>query len=866
MNADDLNKLSLEEIFDRLGIKKDPKTKQYFAPWRTEKTGSVSIKNNRWKDFGDTSKKGSAIDLMIAMGRAQNVPQAMSELHKLVGVPTDQPSQKNAASSTPVAENFVWSKAKTHPEIQTATEYLSNQRKIPLDLLKSIQAVYGFTSYVGQPAENYGLGVVFPVYNVALQVVGVNIRYLDDKHPIGKRAVGETAKSFYFPSSSVLKAPRVWLVESPIDAISLTAAGCPAVAYLSASFVKNFPLEMFRERQELWLLADSDDAGADAEDVLFHRCLNLGLTPVCVDWARTGFKDPNEMLKAGKPVKELSEFAKQVTPKLFQSKAPRLPSAEWRAVETVVGDSIDSIVTMKTIHNEDGVFEVPEMVAGFRPYRVDSVRLLDLESAFTARVNELLVRQKFVVHYRRVGSTTMQRGVIQEEDIGKEGAFARFGFVHDKKRVAHMFQALSRCVENVQDVVQVVGLVQVAGTMKVVDSGNSYQEDKQCIYHRLRIPSAPQAVAAGMIESFKGFMMDETAVLPLVWSLGSLLKVFLGFWPHLVIVGQTASGKTSLFGEILPNILGVSKYDHTQLTTNYRQMLAIGNHCYPFIVDEAQRAGKDMAINFVDLMNGCYASSLRTHGVEGLFLLAAPVCLLGQDFRGMQDAAINSKMIYLPVDGLKIPGKNGQRPAFPFTSSFPVREFAEFLIARWKPEIAKEALSQFELKLRGKVVGLLADDSTSGRFIRNYAALLFATEQLFEFAGIALSEKLERTLVDVMNHHLTASQYVRRESMDILQKMADCIVDAKRPEDRPRYCIDQGRYLYFPAGHLLRFFEQKGIFFSISQSHRLISMLETDGFLEDKNVNKRMDGMIISCVVVDLNSVKEAGIHWPFTV
>ena len=73
---------------------------------------------------------------------------------------------------------------------------------------------------------------------------------------------------------------------------------------------------------------------------------------------------------------------------------------------------------------------------------------------------------------------------------------------------------------------------------------------------------ASQVVAAYQ-ETFK----DNAAARALVWILGAQLKLFLGFWPHLIVQAGKASGKSTLIKR-LERTTGMKMFSGQSMTTH----------------------------------------------------------------------------------------------------------------------------------------------------------------------------------------------------------------------------------------------------------------------------------------------------------
>ena len=860
MNAAQLaQNIDLPDLANRLGMQRPGDKGNYCAPWRDDGKPSLSIyrRNGRqaWKDHG-TGEGGDAIDL-VRQVKGLDASEAMRFLHQEYGFPFDpsnqaQPSGSTANESQP---QYLWRQARSHPALARATEYLTQTRRLPQEAVTRWQGkAFGFTDWTpkdGDPA-GFGPAIVFPVTDQAGTVQAINQRYLADGHIPKMRVMGEAREGFFCPDPAILRQPVIWLTESPIDALTLTAAGCPAVAFLSASQAESFPLSWLNaERQRLMILADADPAGGKAGGILYHRALLARITAQMVDWS--GHKDPNDALQAGTDLKEIKTMASNAITAPFPAGSPFLPKLEYgRMLGYACGlDTVDAVKSRQA----DGE-ETMDPVAGFRPYRIDSIKIHDSTTALGYGDGGRPVK-RLLISYRRPEDAELQQKVVDIADFGKPAIMQQLGHVHDPRKLAYLLQTLSRDQRQTLESVGVVGLVQVGQQVKIIDASNSYLSAEECVYSQLRIPSAPPETARPILEGMAGMLKDDLALIWLGWHLGALMKVFLGFWPHLSVSGHAGSGKTFIAGAI-QTLTRCELREPTVLDTGYRRMKAVGNHIYPVIFDEISRAGKDPLDKFVDLLNTAYRDGLRPHGPKETFLIAAPVCMAGQD-NPITDAAINSKLIAFEIDGMKI--ESGK---FEPEASFPVREWGEWLAARWDKKKAAQRLRVYRDGLAAKLDSKPGDTNIS-RFVENYAALQFALEELLDFAGYgedeARNHRVFTVLPDLMNRHLRDSEVMRRESVAILDRLAREIM-LTRDQDLPPFQVESNR-LFIPSKMILDFLGKRGFNFAVTSTQRLHSHLKHDGFLLNQDYRKRIKGQLFHCVVLDLTKMAEAGIDWP---
>lgn len=491
--------INLHDLAAHLGMQRH-QSGSYHAPWREDSTPSLSVYDDgrRWKDHG-SDKGGDAIQLVRDV-KGFDFKEAKSYILSWLGVPaegpagraprsapprqTSQPARRGGstrpaipqaqASATPAPaspsprENagpdsaYLWQKARSHALLAQATAYLVEQRKLPADqVAKWAGRAFGFTDWKPQgEGEGFGAGVVFPVIVPGEAApVAINIRYLAQDHEPKSRTIGPVSGGLFCPDPAILKAPAVWLVEGAIDALTLTAAGCPAVAFLSAVSAASFPLAWLQPHQRVMILADADEAGRKAGNTLYHRCITEGVTVQLVEWPKE-HKDCNDALKAGITMEGIKAMAETVDFSLFPAGGPWLPGEEFQwSGRFLCG--VDSTSARKYRTTEEGTVEDgTEPVAGFRIFRVDPITVHDPASALQGPgVGQGSSRS--LITFRRADSPALHRRVAAFDELGKPATWQNLGIVHAPRLLNRLVQSLSRDQRHTRETVGVLGLVHV---------------------------------------------------------------------------------------------------------------------------------------------------------------------------------------------------------------------------------------------------------------------------------------------------------------------------------------------------------------------------------------------------------------------
>lgn len=885
MQLSDLIKerVNIPDLATRLNVKLTKKGSTHFFAIRDEKTPSTAISKDgkSFTDFGD-NRRGSVIDFyMIQRGCDWNV--ALKDLAQMYQIERPRDAEEKAKPEI----NLRWREASQHKDIQRATEYLVTERGLPRDKLVNFEGkAYGFNNYLPtHPSQNpaeYGPAVVFPLSDVNGQVWAINQRYIDtaeNKHPLGKRMLKFSddillSSCFYTPDwRSVQNAKNIWMVESPIDALTLHLAGCPAVAFLSAGYASICPLEWIKPTQVVHIWSDNDvekngkKAGLEAAEILYHRLLSAGIIPQLVDikWEET---DVNGLLKANAgDLKIINKSARTSNTKLFPFKKPNISNKlEFTSLNDYVC-YVDSTAVWKYEKQKNELGEMEEVpvlaqVAGFRIYRIDPITIHPPKSAMGEGTHESL-SEKMLILYARTESSRLQKAVFDKKDMGKPKMWQELGIIHDPKKLGMLMQSISRDHSHYTETVNVIGLVNMNGQLRLNDALNTYIGNDLSVYHDLVFPNGnpnnTQSIIYNMGKMFKG-MKGLTA---LTWILGSFLKIYTGFWPHMSCVASSQSGKTTLMN-VLNTLTNIRSFEYSMLSSQYQQMKIVGNHAYACLIDEISRAKPFDLQEFINQLNACYNSPVRLRGQDRAYLLAGAVGMFGQDL-SITDAAIVSKSIAIDLDRSK-------GDLYEPTEPFPVRAWAEWLIATQNKAKISKLLKEHEAWI---LLNMDAEekDPNLTRFVVNYAAMRVAAQLLFDFADIQdvdYKTQFSQILTNQCKQHAIDTRIVRSEAFAILEALVSN-VGMESPERFPPHAIEDEK-LYITSTEIMKYLHGKKEYFAVTSNKGLIKHLKNDGFLLRSDVDKTLSRgnekpMRYKHVLeIDLARLEKAGIYWPTPV
>ena len=896
-------RIELPDLASNLGITLTQNGKGYLCSIREESSPSCSIYyKGEWlfNDFG-SSIGGDSIHFYRVVKGSINVPLnfriAIEQLAEQYGVLAElkksdiefakannpQPihrdsntDEKEMATNTPRATNseYLWGLAKKHTQIALAAKYLVEKRGLPSKIVETlIGRSIGFTNYVpdGGNSKEWGNGVVFPVISPDDgRVRAISTRYIDPDHTQPKsRQLDSPSGNFYCPNwPQTKKAKIVFTAEAPIDILSIWAAfggeNIGAVAFLSTSYVEHFQLNWLQSHQILVIWGDRDGPGIQAARRLYQRAISANKLAFIVegtqDLKSSLPKDANEYLKVfdlEKVRKKASTYDESVFPggAPFISGKPELQKmANFRCYE----DSTAFVVIKKLktgMADEDGnpetiLVEELHPVIGARILRVFQANIFDPRKAMgTQRVSQ--PDKKIIVVFRQTGSDTIQTKIL--EDIGEYRLWNKIGIVHHKPMTGILLQLLSADKQFTKSVVNVIGLVwNGKGELVLNDSTNTFPDPKTTVYHNLIFPDTSPDCAKTVIKHMSVMLKDYKALMLLVWVLGSFLKVFLGFWPHLSMPAKLESGKTTL-KDIIKDLTGCHSFEHTALHTDYQRMLTVGQ-LFPAIIDECSRAKPEALDAYVDLLSNSYTFETRRRGTDRTHIVASPICFVGQDWQA-KDAAFSSKMLFIDMEN-----SQGTLPPDDLVA-FPVKSWGEWIISTQSKEKVKAIFAKHQTRL----LEIAPGDDNLQRFTGNYSALCTAWSLLAEWSHV---EDLYMPVIEQITNfyevHAVETLTIRKEGFVILKALADYI-SSEDIRYLPPYLVE-GKYLYIATQTIIKYLSKK-MNLVVRDAKRINAHLKNDGFLLKAGINKTVgrgdNKRRVRCVELSLVNMAQFGIDWP---
>lgn len=784
--------IDLHDLAQKLGLERPGNRGNYRSPHHEDKAPSLSVfKDGKgWKDHS-TGESGTCVDLAMYV-RGVDVAGALRLLHELYGLQMDRPAAQPQREKS--RAEFIAEKSLAQP--QRAMEYLAGRGIPEATIERAIKRrALGFNDWVsdkvpaGEPMHG-GPAVAFVVRSLNPgHVVAVDMRYLDPVLNGGVKTScqGERDGSGWFVDFKRLESARtVYVVESPINALSIEAAGLPYAAAIATRGTGNVETIDWRFCAGKRVVACMDNdapiehgpkaghcPGQEAAWRLHEICTGLDIACQFVDqedWE--GINDINDLLRE-RGVDELKIALKKIEPWLIpgqrgkgleQFGKPRvwLPphdfSAYWRYR---VRDDFTSYV--KEVNTDEGDEKLDlGNLAGFRVAAISRVTVASAVATMTGDP-DTQPRVLFAVSVQvpRHGAKLLRR-VVEDEKLHNVDTWKRFGPVFDQSTFLRMVNILERSAHiGARNAANFVGLGYREGKLAAIEGPDCYfmNPEQQCPYHSLVFPSGRVQDARTVIEAYQKTFRGNAAALTLVWGLGGHLKVLLGFWPHMMMQAAKGAGKSTLIKR-LERTLGFTMFSGQNLQTEFRLLTSISHTSHPVGWEELSARRQEIIDKAVAMLQESYQYTVNRRGADLTeFLLSAPVLLAGED---VPIRSLIGKVVRSDLTGKKGPIMPDDLPRFP------VRQWLEFL-TRFSPAQIRKIHVTLTAQCAARCPASEEDEGAQ-RMLTNYAAVLTAWRLLCEFADIDVQQgDFPRDAMTEMNAHILDTNADREPWVWILE-------------------------------------------------------------------------------------------------
>lgn len=774
--------IDLHDLAAKLGLVRPHEGGNYRSPHHADSQPSLSIfqKNGEWA-FKDWSEdvSGSCIDMVMHVLHL-DAGEAIKWLRATYGLQS-APRESGPPRERSRAE-FVASACLKNPE--PAIEYLMG-RKISEEtarraVLKKAVGWNTYTSSKKQPGEpGYGgPGCAFVVTSMNPgHVMAVDVRYVDPQLNGGVKTQCQGEKEGYpwfVDLASFKRAHTVYVVESPVNALSVESCGMPAgvvaLATRGVGTVESIDWRCLAGKQvRLCMDNDAPDEkgrmpGQNAAWKIYEKLTALNIPALLVEQGDWEHNDVNDILQQAGP-DELRQALKRLEPWLipglagteeFRKRGGKmrvfLPAHDfsqyWRFR---VKDDFTTWVTKSEKDEEAGVVrENFEDVCGFRVAGLTRVTVASA-SATMGGEQDHAPRTLFAVSVQSpLFEGRLVRKVLNDEAIHNVDQWRKLGLIFKAPPFSRMLSIMHRTAGlGARKAANFVGLCWQEGRPVVNEGPDCYftEPERQCPYHSLMFPSGSPADARVVIAEYQKTFRKNAASLMLVWGLGAHLKAFLQFWPHAIMQADKGSGKTTLLGH-LQNTLAFQMFSSQSLQTEFRLLTSVSHTSHPIGWGEISTRRQDVIDKAVGLLQEAYMYEFTRRGPDLTeYLICAPVLLSGEDVPVRSLITKTVRTILTDRMGPKLPDN---------LPVFPVRDWLKYLTQYTRADI-RERFDRAAEYCR-KHCRASGRDAAARRMVDNYAAILTAWGLLCDWLDLdRLQGQFTADVIEAMNGHIEQS-------------------------------------------------------------------------------------------------------------
>lgn len=809
------HRIDLHELAVWLGLKRPESGGNYKSPHHDDKHPSLSVYKNgkAWKDFS-SDEGGSCVDLVCYV-RGVDIAEAIRILHEYTGLPADKPERaedepkREKSRAEYIADRCITDTVK-------AVEYLTGRGIAQSVVDRAIKSrSIGFNDWTSPtlPAGVAGHGGPAAAFIVRSlnpgHVMAVDLRYLDPDLNGGVKTRCQGEKHGYGWTSDLkrlMNAQIVYLVESPINALSVECADIPksaAFAVRGTGNVVNIDFSWLKGKRAV-IVMDNDQPnlrgirpGLQAAWTLHERLTALDISALMVDqadWLDNDDKpvnDLNDMLQLH-GAEGLKRALWKIEPWLIPGQPGRvednfgkrrvyLPFHDdtkyWRY--RVREDFTSYVSEIRKDENGDEKLEFKDL-AGFRVASLSRVTVAGATATMTGEIDtQPKVMFGISVQTPRHGATLVRR-TVDDDKLHNIDTWKRIGPVWDQSAFLRMVNILERCADiGARKAANFVGLCYRDGQLVVNEGPDCYftKPEQQCPYYNLTFPSGTLSDARQVISQYQATFRGNAATMSLVWGLGGHLKVLLGFWPHMQMQADKGHGKSTLIKR-LERTIGFQMLSGQSLQTQFRLKTSVSHTSHPVGWEEISARKQEIIDTAVAMLQESYQYTLTYGSAEMTgFLLSAPVLLAGED---VPVRSLIGKLVRTELTGKKGPLLPDNLPRFP------VKQWLAFLAGQSSAKV-RAVYS----KLKDHCIAnsrASGNDDSAVRMAGNYAAILTAWRYLCEFAEIESTHgDFGPDIIREMNSHIAETSADREPWVWILET---ALSEMSRKEFRHPYAWD----------------------------------------------------------------------------
>jgi len=751
------SRIDLHDLADKLGMSRPGGRGNYRSPHHDDKSPSLSIFEKEgsqgWKDHSN-GDGGSCVDLVMYT-HALDVAEAVVFLHELYGLPLDKPNSDQPRQETTRAEYIA---DKCFEQTEETVRYLTG-RGINEDVVRGAikRRSVGWNSWISTQVGpgNFGHGGPACAFIVKTlnpgRVVAVDLRYENKDLNGGTKTQCQGEKSghvWYDDLKAIKAAHTIYIVESPINALSVASAKIPGAQAVAVRGLNVRAIDwsfLIGKRVLICLDADlpndkNERPGPEAGWTLHEILLGLNISAMMVDqmdWAENKWNDVNDILM-NDSASACHSALRKIEPWIISGLPGKdsvgrsrlyLPPHDfgqywrYRAKE-------DFTTYVKSFEkSEEGMDEEQfSDVAGFRVAGISRVTIASATATMTGE-KDTQPNTTFAVSVQtpRHGAKLIRR-VFEDEKLHNLDQWRKFGPVFNQAVFSRMINVLERSSHlGSRNAANFVGLCWRDGQLIINEGPDTYftDPDKQCPYHNLIFPTGSLFDARKVVAAYQETFRHNAASMMLVWSLGAHLKNLLGFWPHMTLQADKGAGKSTLIKR-LERTIGFTMFSGQSLQTEFRLLTSISHTSHPVGWEELSARRQDVIDKAVAMLQENYQYTVSRRGSDMTeYVLSAPVLLAGED---VPVRSLLGKLIRSELTGKRGPLMADDLPRFP------VKQWLQFLTTKSRQEVnaiyGKARQFCFD-NSRAK-----GEDDGAVRMAGNYAAIMTAWRLLCDFMDI----------------------------------------------------------------------------------------------------------------------------------